>query len=92
MKDKSIKVYGTDLLAQYRELEQKQTTLRNRVEKRFKFLLDHSDDPYLVGFDKGATGSYSVDMMIFVIMRVEANYASQTEQLDMFNTKDKAND
>ena len=82
---KEIKEYGTDLLKQYKELEQKQTTLRNKVVKRFCYLLKHSHDPYLEGFDCGATGSYSVDMMIFIIMRVEKNYVKKSKQLDMFN-------
>jgi len=89
---KDIKEYGDDLLKQYNELDKKQTALRNKVIKRFRLLLDQSDDPYLVGFDKAATGSYSTDMMIFVIRRVEANYVDQTTQLDMFNDKDKDND
>ena len=84
-KESNIKEYGTDLLKQYRELVKKQTTLRNKVEKRFKFLLDNSDDPYLEGFYKEATGSYDVDMMIFVIMRVESNYTSQSKQGELFN-------
>ena len=84
---KDIKEYGTDLLKQLRELEKKQNTLRNKVSKRFCYLLKHSDDPYLEGFDCGATGSYSVDMMIFIIMRVEANYIAKSTQTELFETK-----
>ena len=87
MKEKSNKVYGTDLLQQLRELEKKQTGLRNKVYKRFCFLLKHSDDPYLEGFDCAATGSYSIDMMIFVIIRVEANYVAKSTQTELFETK-----
>ncbi len=79
-----MKEYGDDLLKKYIELEKKQTTLRNKVIKRFCFMLDNSDDPYLNGFFKAATGSYSTDMMIFVIKRVEENYTKETKQLDMF--------
>jgi len=82
-----MKEYGNDLLKQLRDLEKKQTSLRNKVIKRFRFLLENSDDPYLTGFFKGATGSYTTEMMIFVIKRVEDNYVSKSEQLDMFKEK-----
>ena len=87
MDKKSSKVYGADMLTQLRELEKKQTALRNKVSKRLCFLLDNSDDPYLEGFDCGATGSYTVEMMIFVIIRVEANYVAQSIQGELFETK-----
>ncbi len=79
-----MKEYGQDLLKQHRELEKKQTTLRNKVVKRFKFLLNNSDDPYLEGFYEDHTDDYSTDMMIFVIIRVEENYVSKSKQLDIF--------
>ena len=87
MAKESIKEYGTDLLKQFKELQKQQNTLRNKVVKKFKFLLDNSDDPYLTGFTKEGTSEYDTDMMIFVIMRVEQNYVNQTTQLDMFNNQ-----
>jgi len=92
-KKESIKEYGTDLLTQLRDLEKQQRTLRNKVIKRFKFMLDqHPDDPYLSGFTKEGAKEYNTDTMIFVIIRLEATYVDQTKQLDMFNQIDKSND
>ena len=84
---KSIKEYGTDLKKDFDDLEKKQKTLRNKIIKRFIFLLANSNDPYLNGFIKEATDSYSTDMMLFIILRVEAAYAAKTTQLDMFTQK-----
>ena len=92
MAKESIKEYGDDLLKQYIELEKKQSVLRNKVIKRFKFLLDNSNDPYLDGFVKEETSEYDTEIMIFVIRRVEQNYVDQTTQLDMFNNNNKDND
>jgi len=93
MAKKEIKEYGTDLLTQLRDLEKQQRTLRNKVIKRFKFMLDqHPDDPYLSGFTKEGAKEYNTDTMIFVIIRLEATYVDQTKQLDMFNQIDKSND
>jgi len=92
MAKKDIKEYGDDLLKQYRAIEMKQTVLRDKVIKRFKFLLDNSNDPYLEGFTKEDANEYGTETMIFVIRRVEQNYVKQTTQLDMFNNKDKSND
>lgn len=83
-----MKEYGQDLLKKYRELEKKQTSLRNKVIKRFKFLLNNSDDPYLEGFYDDLTDNYSTDMMIFIIIRVENNYTSKSKQLNMFDQND----
>lgn len=87
MKQKSNKVYGTDLLQELRELEKKQKTHRNKVIKRFRFLLDNTTDPYLEGFYKDGVDGYSTDMMLFIIIRVEANYVAKSTQTELFETK-----
>ena len=86
----SIKEYGTDFLKQYQDQEKKEKTLRNKVIKKMKFLLDNSNDPYLHGLKKDRLDEHSTPMMIFIIMRVEQNYVNKTKQTEMnFNSKDK---
>jgi hypothetical protein len=83
MSKESIKEYGDDLLNQHKELEKKQKTLRNKVVKRFKFLLKNSNNPYLEGFN--AEGHYNIETMIFVIKRVEGDYVAQSVQTNLFD-------
>ena len=88
-KKESIKEYGTDLLTQLRDLEKQQRTLRNKVIKRFKFMLDqHPDDPYLSGFTKEGAKEYNTDTMIFVIIRLEELYVEKSCQTEIFKNND----
>lgn len=84
---KEIKEYGSDLLKQHRELEQKQKSLRNKVIKRMCYLLDNSDSPYLDGFVKDNLEYATTEVMLFVIVKVEDEYINKNKQLDLFDNE-----